>query len=172
MSKRLLPLAAALCLVAAQPAAAMHMDPTIMVPATAVQEVFVAYGTGATTCQITVAKKTGWLYATDLDAYGTMIKGVTDCSSPVAQTGHATVPASGSIPAIDGGLCSTTSAVCTSARTLGSYMNPQPVTYRMSLRAPLGQGWIGAPTNCSGVGTDNLSCTFTLQDVTIGGPLK
>ena len=171
MSKMLLPLAAAAALVAAQPAAAMHFDPQFAVPATAVQEVFVAYGTGATACDITVAKRTGWTDPTDLNKYGTMIRGVTDCSAPVAQTGHATVPASGSYPALDGGLCSATRTVCSSGGTWMNILHNQPVTYRMSLRAPVGQGWIGAPTNCSGIGTDNLNCTFTLQDVVVGGPL-
>ena len=39
-------------------------------------------------------------------------------------------------------------------------MWPQPAKTRVKLIAPLGQGWVGAPTHCSGVGTDNLTCEF------------
>jgi hypothetical protein len=30
----------------------------------------------------------------------------------------------------------------------------------LSLRAPEGQGWLGSPRWCTGVGTDNLQCVF------------
>jgi hypothetical protein len=33
--------------------------------------------------------------------------------------------------------------------------------YRTVVHAPTGMKWIGVPTQCSGVGTDTLDCTFT-----------
>ena len=126
-------------------------------------EVFVAYGTGVTACQITIGKsQEGPLDGPDQ----TEFYGRTDCTEPVQQTGRAMVPAGiGDPAALDGGLCSSFSTDCYSGGFQydnGPY--DEPMQYTISLVAPLGQGWIGAPTNCSGIGTDNLRCTFTVDD--------
>ena len=31
---------------------------------------------------------------------------------------------------------------------------------RVTLRAPAGQGWLGSPQHCTGIGTDDLTCVF------------
>lgn len=64
-----------------------------------------------------------------------------------------------------GELCNADSTDCYSGGSQydrGEY--DAPMRYTIHLTAPLGQGWIGAPLNCSGVGTDNLKCTFTVDD--------
>ena len=137
--------------------------------AQAATAVFVAYGEGTTACTIEVHKwtDTGSIWTGGEDQ--TMFHGKTDCNAPVEQTGRATVPAYGwTAPALDGGLCSGVRASCFSGDDgwgIGWQVNnPNPVTYRMSLRAPLGQAWLGAPTHCTGVGTDNLKCEFSITN--------
>jgi hypothetical protein len=148
----LLMLALALALAAAAPSA--H-------GATAV---FAAYGEGLTYCKITISKShdegftTGGVGKTDF--YGR-----TECSVPVAQTGQATVPADANDPSLSGAFCSGTVATCFSGANVREVSNSSAMTYTLSLRAPLGQGWVGAPTNCSGVGTDNLRCAFSINGV-------
>ena len=126
---------------------------------------FVAYGEGATACRITLTKRTGQ----DLNTvdYGTRFSGRTECTAALAQTARASIPADGAAPALDGGLCSATTTVCTSGGNLNNLLNRNQMTYSVTMRAPLGQGWVGAPTFCSGVGTDNLKCDFTVNDVAI-----
>ena len=155
-----LPLIVALALLGASPAHAATYAPT-----PGVTEVFVAYGTGVTRCDITLKKRTGEDLMTS--AYGTAYSGKTDCTAPVNQTARARVAADGSVPALDGGLCSQLARTCTSGGNLNGMLNRQPLSYRITLRAPDGQGWVGAPAFCSGVGTDNLVCTFTANDVAV-----
>ncbi len=155
--RKLLPLIAALGLLA-PPAA-----PAALLPATpGVTTVFVAYGTGVSRCDVTLKKRTGQ----DLlsGAYGTAFSGRTDCNVAVEQTARATVAADGAVPALDGGLCSAVTTVCSSGGNLSGRLNHQPLRYRITLRAPSGQGWMGDPTFCAGVGTDNLTCTFEIND--------
>lgn len=138
-------------------------------PAEAATAVFVAYGEGTTACTIEVHKYAddGGIWTGGEDQ--TMFHGKTDCNAPVEQTGHAVVPKQGfDDNALDGGLCSGKRVACFSGDDgwgigWGVY-NSNPVTYRVSLRAPLGQGWLGAPTHCTGVGTDNLKCEFSITN--------
>ena len=134
-------------------------------PTPGVTLAFVAYGEGTTACTVTLTKRTGQ----DLNTvdYGTRFSGRTECTTALPQTARATVPSDGSAPALDGGLCSATTTVCSSGGNLNNLLNTQPLTYRITLRAPLGQGWVGAPNFCSGVGTDNLKCDFVVNDVAI-----
>ena len=140
----------ALCALAVAPSAA-HAQASA-----GITQAFVAYGTGVTACEITLKKRTGQDLTT-LDI-NTEFLGTTDCTSPVDQTGHATVGA------LDGGVCSGVRTLCSSGRTVDDSWNTDPIVYRVSLRAPAGQGWLGAPTFCTGVGTDNLRCEFTAND--------
>jgi hypothetical protein len=131
-------------------------------PAHADTEVFVAYGEGSATCTITV-KKRGMPPGMG-GVRETTFEGSTKCSQPVEQTGHAIVPAGPSDPYdLDGGLCTGVQATCVSGghqRDEGSWS--ADMEYHVTLRAPLGQGWVGAPSHCSGVGTDYLDCTYTV----------
>ena len=43
--------------------------------------------------------------------------------------------------------------------------DPGLVSYRVHMIAPFGQGWVTSPENCSGVGSDNLTCEFTANDL-------
>ena len=141
-----------------------------LAPATAeaATAAFVAYGEGSTICTIEVHKYSddGSIWTDGEDQ--TIFHGKTDCNVPVEQTGHAFVPVDDRGPSLDGGLCSGIRTDCFSGDDgwgVGWMVyNDQPVTYRVSLRAPLGQGWLGAPTHCTGVGTDNLKCEFTIMD--------
>ncbi len=145
--------AAALALLAAAP------------PAAALTNVFVAYGEGTTRCTITVSKYVDhgsiWTGGTERMKF----YGATECDVPLEQTGHASVPGDAEWPAVDGGLCSGFRTSCRSGVDRVPQANDPPATYRISLRAPLGQGWVGVPTDCSGVGTDNLKCEFGIDDV-------
>ena len=123
-------------------------------------QVFVAYGEGLTRCTIKVKKRgmkpgMGGVRETEFE-------GRTDCSVPIEQSGHAIVPKGSESYDLDGGLCEGLRATCVS----GGYQRNQgtwsaDMIYTVKLRAPLGQGWLGAPEPCTGVGTDNLQCTFT-----------
>ena len=125
-----------------------------------VTEVFLAYGTGATVCHVTVTKRTGQeLYS---PSYGTKYSGRTQCTAPVVQTAQATVGS------LTGALCSNTSTYCSSGGNAENVINTQPLRYRITLRAPGGQGWVGDPTFCSGIGTDNLTCEYLINDVVAG----
>jgi hypothetical protein len=141
-------------------AAALAATAAVAAPAQA--EVFVAYGEGATTCTIEVERATYKGITTGGENYQSYL-GETDCNVPLEQTSHATVPASGSEPAMDGGLCSGIRASCASGEEDIPEGNSASMVYRMSVRAPRGQGWLGAPVNCSGVGTDNLQCEFVVE---------
>lgn len=133
-------------------------------PAAAVTEVFAAYGEGNTVCRIEISKSMDSGFQTGGEGK-TNFHGRTDCNVPVQQTGRATIPADGSEPALDGGLCSTTAPTCFSGQNAWGVSNSNEMTYRLSLRAPLGQGWVGSPANCTGVGTDNLKCEFSVNGV-------
>jgi hypothetical protein len=123
---------------------------------TASATTFVAYGEGLTRCTIEITKDPNYLALHPLYDWG----GETSCDRPLEQTGQAFF--GGEV----GTLCSGVRTTCSSGdvqwrpgRTIST-----PVEYRVTLRAPLGQGWLGAPTYCSGVGTDNLSCVFKEND--------
>ena len=132
---------------------------TAVSAATARAEVFVAYGEDATVCTIEVVNR----HYKGITTGGEPLQdfsGETDCSVPLEQTAHATI---GTDPDLDGGLCSGVRESCFSGREEVLSQTTTPMVFRMTLRAPLGQGWLGAPTNCTGVGTDNLKCEFVVE---------
>lgn len=134
-------------------------------PAAAETEVFVAYGTGATVCTIEVSKL---VYGAGLSGGMLSLSGSTDCSKAVEQTAHVWMEATPQDPALDGGYCSGFDKTCSSAATGwgADLVWEKPAQYGIHLIAPFGQGWVGAPTDCMGVGTDNLTCVFTAKVAT------
>ena len=124
---------------------------TIAKQSTVRKAVVAAYGEGSTTCTLSVTKQirpgTGWTWD---------FEGATDCSVPVEQTGQAAMTGESTITAP---LCSGVRASCRSAGS-GTGFSYTGVEYRVMLRAPRGQGWIASPEQCSGAGTDLLTCTF------------
>jgi hypothetical protein len=127
-------------------------------PAAGETEAFVAYGEGDTVCTIWVSKQLSE-YAGSQSA--AIASGRTECNVPVEQSVVAWMDASESNEAAEAGECSGFTTSCESwTWVTGGPVWPQPAQTRVHLTAPLGQGWVGVPTNCSGVGTDNLTCTF------------
>ena len=122
-------------------------------PAAAGTTPIVAYGQAAhgwtTVCTVTVTKK-DWAFS---DWYS--FSGETECDVPIEQSGQAFFADT------SGELCSGFVAVCSSSGGWQGEPDPGPVTYRVHMIAPFGQGWVTSPTNCSGVGSDNLTCEFT-----------
>jgi hypothetical protein len=135
--------------------------------ATAGTYTFVAYGTGVTSCTIKTHKLEGrnlWTGGAERIDYS----GQTDCTVPVQQTAHAWVPGN---PPRDGGTCSGLLASCFSGENVWNVGEwPEPMHYDVTIIAPFGQGWEGAPDECSGVGSDHLTCTFTADQIL--GPLS
>lgn len=136
-------------------------------PAAADGATAVAYGTGVTSCSISLSASKALI---NIGGIRYRYEGVTDCSVAIEQSGQATLYAGSSV--VDQGpLCSGFLARCSSS---GSYLSvgldADHATYVVRLIAPLGQGWLTASDQCSGAGTDNLRCTFTdstdLFDVT------
>lgn len=128
--------------------------------ASAGTSVVVAAGTsGKTQCNITVKKSQPLIYIWgDGDIYD--FSGTTDCTASVQQTGQASLPGS---PTEFGPLCSGFRTTCSSSGTAqGSYT--APAEYHVTLTAPAAQIWLGSPTQCTGVGTATLDCTFTAQN--------
>jgi hypothetical protein len=123
-------------------------------PASAERAVLVAYGEGTTTCVIqTIATNfAGSSYYRST--------GSTDCSTAIQQSGFVSW----------GTGCSGFVARCEDSGTNEGELGEVTISYRVTLRAPLGQGWGVAPTDkCSGVGTDYVTCTFTSRSVLITG---
>ena len=133
-------------------------------PASAATEVFAAYGEGTTVCRIEISKRHDYGFLSGGEGF-TNFYGRTDCTAPVDQTAHAVVPLDGSEPALDGGTCTGIKATCFSGQDAWGVANDQPMTFTLSLRAPRGQGWVGSPAHCTGVGTDNLRCEFSINGV-------
>ena len=140
-------LAAALALAAAAPASAERV-------------VLVAAGDGATTTCIVQAT------ATDHWTQYNAADGTTSCTVAVEQSGQVR----GHVPGVStGSLCSGFTRECHSSVMWHDFdeqdagvSNTPESTYEMAVRAPNGQGWVSAPAqSCSGIGTDNLRCTFT-----------
>jgi hypothetical protein len=123
-------------------------------------EVFVAYGEGVTLCTIDVLHSSHGGNIWTGGEPEMSFHGEVACNEPVEQTGHAWVPADLNWPAYDGGFCAGFTTRCYSGQEDIRTQNSMPMTYELTLRAPLGQGWLGAPRNCTGVGTDNLRCVF------------
>jgi hypothetical protein len=124
-------------------------------------EFLVAYGTGMTNCSIN-AKAGRQLYG--LLPYW-RIQAKTDCDRAVDQSVRVFIPGSW----FDGGTCSGFRAHCFSGEPEESdgfgWIEGMPprgdVELHVTLRAPAGQGWLGPPQYCQGVGTDSLRCVFT-----------
>ena len=132
-------------------------------PASALQHkiALVAYGEGTTTCVVTTNKvlKAFWGGETRYEFFGR-----TECSVPVQQSGQAQLAHDDPSLVEVAPLCSAFTARCESRDYVQGveYQNgTRGMTYRVTLRAPHGQGWLTAPQTCSGVGSDNLTCTFT-----------
>ncbi|HEX8204933.1 MAG TPA: hypothetical protein VF587_02615 [Solirubrobacteraceae bacterium] len=126
-------------------------------PASAGTYPLVAVGDAAngplTKCTVTVTK-------TDY-AFSTYYKfsGKTVCDVPLQQSGQAFFADTA------GPLCSAFTTTCESGGGWEGEPNPGSVTYRVRLRAPEGQGWVTSLPHCNGVGTDNLTCEFTADNV-------
>ena len=120
--------------------------------------VLVATGGGKTTCTITVKKSQPLIVIWgSTDVYD--FSGRTECSANVQQTGQASLPGS---PTEYGSLCSGLQMICTSSgRAEGSYS--APAEYHVTIQAPPAQVWLASPTECTGVGSDIVTCTFTSQ---------
>ena len=127
--------------------------------------VFVAYGEGLTRCTIQVEKvmdggflvyNNGFGHQEDYEWWGE-----TTCDRPLEQTAQA------SLADLVSPMCSGIRTTCSSGGEVRFEYTPErrsePTEYRITLRAPRGQGWIGAPTDCMGVGTDNLQCVLTAE---------
>jgi hypothetical protein len=122
----------------------------LLCPAADAREVrLAAYGAGVTTCDISVTRtmyrlvEPNWYFA-----------GSTRCSVAVRQTGEAS--SGGSF----GPLCSQFAATCESS---GSTYRTSDVVYRVTLVAPPGQAWLAVPADCTGAGTDNLTCELVAR---------
>jgi hypothetical protein len=138
----------------------------IAAPAGAATTALVAAGQGTTTCTVEMHKftDTGSIWTGGEST--TEFRGTTDCSVPVDQTAHAFVAADADSPTLDGGFCSGVRTTCTSGLVGWGFENGNPMTYEIYLRAPSGQSWVGDPSNCTGVGTGTLRCSFTVEDLT------
>jgi hypothetical protein len=134
-------------------------------PASAATAVFAAYGTGTTTCRVTVTKEEGRNLWTGGE-HATNYHGNTDCDRAIQQTGQAWVPNS----PLMGELCSGVRASCHSGEDLWGGVETwrDPTHYRVNLIAPHGQGWLAVPEGCSGVGSDNVTCVFTSDQIIYG----
>ena len=92
------------------------------------------------------------------------VGGRTACSVPVQQSGQAWLPRTFSSTPDYAPPCSTFGKTCESAWFFiegGDYdVQREMVHYDVALLAPRGQGWVGAPDECFGVGSDNLTCNF------------
>ena len=132
-------------------------------PASAERAVLVAYGTGVpTTCTIS-ASVVERLLITWITADGR-----TDCDRAIQQSGQLVAELGG------GALCSGFRPICTSSGGWTTYDEHDlgregTATYEVTLRAPLGQGWIAPADKCSGAGTDNLRCTFVATRTSFTG---
>jgi hypothetical protein len=133
-------------------------------PAAAETEVFVAYGEGNTACTIQVSKL---ILDWGQDYSRVLLSGQTDCNVAIEQSARAWMDPSAVSPAAEGDLCSGFTKTCGSGTfSDGGLQWPEPVQYHVRLTAPRGQGWVGVPTHCSGVGTDNLDCVFQARVAT------
>ncbi len=149
MGPRTLLVAAAAALGLAAPAAAETVE-------------LVAYGEGVTTCLVRVTATDEWGQSNAAD-------GTTTCSTAIEQSGQVR----GHVPGVStGSLCSGLRTACESYASWHDYDEEDAgvggtpeATYDVALRAPLGQGWVAPADRCSGVGTDNLRCTFTARSV-------
>ena len=118
-------------------------------------EFFIAYGTGLTNCSVTMK------YEYVLLAPWWRAKASVDCDKPVEMTAHAYGNEYFSFEP-----CSGFRDRCASSEppegeagwSEGPGLNG--LVYDVTLRAPVGQGWLGAPDYCTGIGTDNLRCRF------------
>ena len=120
------------------------VEPQVDVQADNTRTLAVAtYGEGATECTISLNKG------------ARSFRGTTSCTAAIEQTALASTSGGASVT---GTSCSGLRTSCTSSgTTAGDYTT---LTYRVSLRAPAGQGWVASPQECSGAGTDNLECEF------------
>ena len=117
----------------------------------------VAYGEGTTTCTVTIEHTATLVTMPDIPpSYD--VHGYTQCDRAVQQTARVSHAEALRDP-VYGALCSAFATSCSSS--VSGYGFAGVVTYKVTLRAPAGQGWITAPGECSGVGTDNLQCSFT-----------
>ena len=117
-------------------------------------QIFTAYGTGNTLCTIQVRK---WVDQSG----GTFVDGETGCNAALQQTVQASMQAGGGEPAADGPVCSRVGTTCYSDAAIADeedWIGRGQI--HVKLIAPNGQGWVGSPKDCTGIGTDNLTCTF------------
>jgi hypothetical protein len=126
-------------------------------PAFAGTTPIVAYGQAAhgwtTTCTVKVTKK-DYSFSTYY-----AFSGETKCDVPIEQSGQAFFGDA------SGAFCSGFVTTCSSGGTWEGEPDPGLVRYRIHLTAPFGQGWVTSPEQCSGVGSDNLTCEFTANDL-------
>ena len=115
-------------------------------PASAKQFKLVAAGEGAPTVCTLEYKNYLRMFTRFVRAEGSV-----DCSAAV-QHNHQLRAGSDL-----GNLCSGVMLACTSSVS----SDWDSYTYDVQVIAPRGQGWLTGPTSCSGIGTDNLRCSFS-----------
>lgn len=132
-------------------------------PASALQHKVpvVAYGQGTTKCTITVnsVHREFWGGEQRYDFFGR-----TECDAAVEQSGQAWLNHDNPSLVATAPLCSGFRAACESRGFVQGEdyaIGTGPASYRITMIAPRGQGWVTAPNDCEGVGSDNLTCTFT-----------
>ena len=122
-------------------------------PASAYQvRVIAAGGSAATTCEF------DWGIALLSFTPFTTVDGRTTCTAAVQQTAQVSGTDNVFNTTEYGYVCSRFSTTCQSSVDMDEY--PQVIRYHVKVIAPLGQGWVAVPDECSGAGTDNLTCTF------------
>ncbi len=117
-------------------------------PAAAEKEIrLVAYGEGTTVCTVKIHREVIRLFDRNYS-----FRGSTECPVAVQQTAQAFGG-----PEV-GSYCARFATTCGSSGTT-EYSG---VDYDISIVAPLGQGWLPPFPDgvCSGIGTDNLRCSF------------
>lgn len=115
-------------------------------PASAKQHKLVAAGEGGPTVCTLEYKNSLRMFTRFVSASGTV-----DCSAPVQQNSQ--INAGGDA----GNVCSGVMARCTSSVS----SDWDSYTWDVQVIAPRGQGWLVGPSSCSGIGTDNLRCSFS-----------
>ena len=118
----------------------------------------VAYGEGVTRCGVDLEKRSFPLTPFGLWEF----RGFTSCTAALQQSGHAWLTTDEGV-VWDAAVCSQVATQCSSGRGGRGYGPSGTLAYDVHLTAPRGQGWISAPSHCTGIGTDNLRCRFVTE---------
>lgn len=121
-------------------------------------QVFAAYGTGNTACLIEVQKYT---FAWGEPEARAVVEGHSECNVALEQQMVAAMEGRDGGADELGSPCADVTTQCDSSAAVDAASDwVGRGQIRIKLRAPDGQGWVGSPKDCSGIGTDNLTCTF------------